>query len=476
MISILEMEESPTKLVLLGRGGVGKTTLRKIFFDRESPLVLIKDTLKPTLGADVNSYNLGLNIVVHDLAGQELNHWLTEGSSALDLSDIILIVLECTDDWDENIQIISQVQHVQLKIVPSATIIVFFHKIDLLTKLQLNKLKEKIEEFKKDPDLDLNVFLTSIQEKYIVDTFWSFIQSLKIGLCRKNNSSYRDYILKLELLKYFTQYHKADLDILEKKLNIKREYIQWYLHQQYSDGTLDFESNSEVVTIGKKGNSILNTLKYALKPKSKEILLSERDYIKGLILASKSGIPFYTYEAKPGFFNSLVIDERTSTEPGIISMFFAQIAEFGKTMDYNGLTSFQFGGHNLKIAAILKKDVLAIIFIDRIQIDQGIMKILNKYLNLVMKNYGDSIYNYFNTNNPEDIARLSRGLKDDIESLDVILKSHHQNKLEISKEKLLEMYLNLTNEKMDKVSSRDMKAILFQYLINESPDTLKEIQ
>lgn len=475
MNSMLDMEETATKLVLLGRAGVGKTTLRKIFFDRESPLVLIKESIKPTLGVDVNSYNLGMNIAVHDLAGQELNHWLTEGSSVLDLSDIILIVLECLDDWDENIQIIKQVQQVQLKIVPSATIVVFFHKIDLLTKLQLNKLKEKISAFEKDPDMEINIFLTSIQEKYILDTFWSFVQSFKIGLCRKNDTRYRDYIVKLELLKYFTKNNTVNLDNLEKKLKIKREYIQWYLHQLFVDGTLDLEPNSEIVTIGKKGNSTLNTLKYALKPKSKEILLSERDYIKGLILSSKSGIPFYTYEAKTDFFNTLVIDERTSTEPGIISMFFAQIAEFGKTMDFNGLTSFQFGGHNLKIAAILKKDVLAIIFIDRIQIDQGIMKILDEYLNLVMKNYGDSIYNYFNTNNPEDITRLSRGLKDDIESLDVILKSHHQNKLEFTKEKLLEMYLNLTNEKMDKISSRDMKAILFQYLIMESPETLKEI-
>ncbi|QEE17161.2 hypothetical protein DSAG12_02993 [Promethearchaeum syntrophicum] len=469
------MEETTTKLVLLGRGGVGKTTLRKIFFDRESPLVLIKDNLTPTLGAEVNSYNLGLNIAVHDLAGQELNHWLTDGSGALDLSDIILVVLECSDDWDENLQIIKQVQQIQSKNVPSAVIIAFFHKIDLLTSLQLDTLKARINEFRENNDLNVKIFLTSIQEKHILETFWAFIQSLKLGMCRKNNTNFRDYILKLELLRYFTKNSKADLNVLEKDLKIKREYIQWYLHQLFGDGTLDLEPNSEVVTIGKKGIATLNTLKYALNPKTKEILLSERDYIKGVILSDKTGIPFYTYEEVPGFFNTLVVDERTSSEPGIISMFFAQIVEFGKTMDYNGLTNFQFGGHNLKIASLLSKGVLAIFFVDRIQIDQGSMKILEEFLKSVFTNYGDSIYNYFVSNNPLDIARLSRNLKDDIESLDVILKSHHQNKSEFTKEKLLEMYLNLTEEKMDKISSRDMKSLLFQYLIMESPDTLKEI-
>jgi GTPase SAR1 family protein len=469
------MDDEIAKVVLLGRGGVGKTTLRKIFFDRESPLVLIRQTLSPTLGAEVNAYDLGLKIAVHDLAGQELNHWLTDGSSALDLSDAIFLILDCSDDWDDNMKIISQVQQVQLKKVPSAFIIVFFHKIDLLTKLQRANLKKKIPEAENYYGENIRIYLTSIQENYILETFWVFIQAFKKSMCRKHQVDFRDFIVKMELLRYFTQYSDANLDVLEKKLEIKREALQWYLHQLYANGTLHIDPNSEMVFVGEKGVKTLNTLQNALKPITQEIIYSERNYIRGVILSNKAGIPFYTYECEAGFFNHLVTDQRTNTEPGMISMFFAQIAEFGKSMDYNGLTSFQFGGYNLKIASFIKKDVLAIFFIDRIQIDRGIMKILKEFLKTIFASYGDSIYNYFRSNNIADIARLHRNLSSEIGDLDVIIKSVHQNKASISKEKLLEMYLNLSEESKDKISSRDMKAILFQYLIMESPDSLKEL-
>ncbi len=56
------------KILILGPPGIGKTTLRKIFFDEENPFELVHQTLEPTINVDINRYSFDTNIAVYDLS------------------------------------------------------------------------------------------------------------------------------------------------------------------------------------------------------------------------------------------------------------------------------------------------------------------------------------------------------------------------------------------------------------------------
>ena len=469
------MEDINVKVVLLGRAGVGKTTLKKIFFERANPLLLLKNAIEPTIGAESNLYDMGMKLAVHDLAGQELNSWLTEEQYVFDSSDVIFIILESADDWDANIEIYRKVRQILQNSHATSSISLIFHKIDLLTHLQFETLKQNIAELRKTIGINVEIYLTSIHEKYILDTFQAFVHSLKIGLCRRDNCIFQEYSIKLELLKYFSHHKQADYTYLEKKLHINAIDIIGYLKKMYEEGILILDPVEKDISLGPKGMKMLATLEHALNPKIKDILLSERDYIKGVILSDKQGIPFYTYEHSPDFFQSLIADQRSSAEPGIISMFFAQIVEFGKTMDYNGLTSFQFGGYNLKITSFVYNGFMIIFFIDRIDLDRGILISLEEFLHTLVDNNRETIQSALAKTESPEVSKLKEIISNDIQCLDVVLKSHHQNKTQFTKQQLLEMYMNLAHGKAEDVSVKKLQAVLFQYLIMESPESLQEI-
>ena len=59
------------KIVFIGPRNAGKTTLRKIFFEGEEPNQFLINPLEPTQGMENIIFNIGEEIVVFDLAGQQ---------------------------------------------------------------------------------------------------------------------------------------------------------------------------------------------------------------------------------------------------------------------------------------------------------------------------------------------------------------------------------------------------------------------
>ncbi|WP_457557601.1 ADP-ribosylation factor-like protein [Candidatus Harpocratesius sp.] len=469
------MESPKIKVIFLGRPGVGKTTLRKIFFDQQNPLKLLKQTFEPTLGAETQVYNFGMEIAVHDLAGQELKRWLTTDDYILEDTDVFILVLAATDEWEENMELFDSVQEIFRNKHISTTIAVFFHKIDLLTANQLTSLQKKIVELRKTAKFNTDFFTTSIQQKYLYDTFYAFIRALKASLYKIRNLDYYDFFIKVELIRYFITHDKAEYKEIEERLHIKPLEILAFINVLYKDGLLKQNKNLKTINVTEKGLEILEQIDNAFIPNVKEVILAEKNYIKGVILAEKSGIPFYTYEYSPGFFNSLITDKRSASEPGIISMFFAQILQFGQTMDYKGLNSFYLSGHNLRIVSRSYQNLMGIFLIDRIEMDQGIWKYFLDFMRNLSKVYGEKLHPFIDQQKLITDSELQTQLTQDIQYLDMVLKSHHQNKTHFSKKKLLEMYINLMQEEKDSVTLSELQSILFQYLIMESPESLREI-
>ena len=90
------------KILLIGPSGVGKTTLKKIFFEQSNPIQLLKESLEPTVDKVTTKYDIGGIIAIHDLAGQQINHWLSDSPQAFYEADLIICVLDSSKEWEEN--------------------------------------------------------------------------------------------------------------------------------------------------------------------------------------------------------------------------------------------------------------------------------------------------------------------------------------------------------------------------------------
>ncbi len=161
------------KIVFIGPPGVGKTTLRKIFFEYQSAEQLMQFALDPTYGAESIVLNLGQPIGIFDLAGQENYKWLdtVEMEIFVDTTYIIAVV-DVTTSIDSIAEFTSRIVKVRDKVCPRATIFLLAHKIDLLTSDKLDEKKKTIYNRLKQVRL-IKIEFTSILRAH-------FLRTLKI--------------------------------------------------------------------------------------------------------------------------------------------------------------------------------------------------------------------------------------------------------------------------------------------------------
>ena len=107
------------KIIFTGPPQVGKTTLRKIFFEGENPTKLLEYSLTPTHGQETILLKLQENVGVFDLAGQENHRWMeTEAKSVFIDADIIICVLDISAPLDTMMDFTKKLQKLRLKITP----------------------------------------------------------------------------------------------------------------------------------------------------------------------------------------------------------------------------------------------------------------------------------------------------------------------------------------------------------------------
>lgn len=175
---------SAQKLLVLGRAGTGKTTIKKIIFEGEDPKELLVNPLDPTRGLSPSVYSwLDLKIGLFDSSGQELDSLLNnkdEYDLAFDNTDVIIYVLDYPKWINDPDDIIAEVQRIndiiKFNSYP-AGLILFIHKIDLIDKKNrkgvlkkiTNKLKEKFQ---------FPIYFTSIHPEFIFSLYNAFYEIL----------------------------------------------------------------------------------------------------------------------------------------------------------------------------------------------------------------------------------------------------------------------------------------------------------
>ncbi len=212
------------KIVFTGPPKVGKTTLRKIFFEGENPSKLLEYSLTPTHGKESILLKLQENVGIFDLAGQENQRWYeTDEKSVFFDSHIIILVLDISSPKEEMVSFTKKVLKLKKEITPSSFVYLLIHKIDLISKDQLSYIKVKLNEEFSDEKL-LKIAYTSIMKDSFLPTFTLFTEILKqsIGFEKDEDEKYEDEKYSLKFLEYIV----GILDIIEKNVVITKEEIQ----------------------------------------------------------------------------------------------------------------------------------------------------------------------------------------------------------------------------------------------------------
>lgn len=178
-ISIFLGESSSKKVLVIGRAGTGKSTIKKIVFEGNDPKDLLFNPLEPTRGIVPSVYSwLDLKLGLFDSSGQELND-LLEGKLdndqilAFENTDIIIYLFDYPT-WISNSQlIIDDIQQV-LAILKDKSyktkLILFFHKIDLIEKeSRENVLVSITNDLRKK--FDIVIYYTSIYPNLIYSLY-----------------------------------------------------------------------------------------------------------------------------------------------------------------------------------------------------------------------------------------------------------------------------------------------------------------
>ena len=171
------------KILLLGRAGVGKSTLKEMIFEGSNPDELLIHSLAPTRGIETSVYSwLDLELSVFDTSGQELKSLLEDESEqllAFGGVDIVIYIFDY-EIWHSNSQEISdeikEVNKIMRRINKQAQLIIIFHKIDLIPKIIRNNVKILTYQIQSIVNLPIkhSVYFTSIDQEYIYSVHNAF--------------------------------------------------------------------------------------------------------------------------------------------------------------------------------------------------------------------------------------------------------------------------------------------------------------
>ena len=396
------------KIIFTGPAGVGKTTLRKIFFEGDNPTKLLEYSLTPTHGQESTLLKLQENIGVFDLAGQENQRWFeTEAKSTFVDADIIICVLDISSSTEDMVNFAKKLLKLRKEITPSSYIYILLHKIDLISKDELVLMKDTFNN-ELHEEKSLRIVGTSIMEDSFLPTFSLFTEILKLSLGMKHDRE-GQYDLK------FLEYVVSTLDLIEQKGELPKdeikdklglphflfnEFIDYLKKKDFIDGS-KLESES-VISSTKTGRSYFNKMKNkfsieALKNLEKMLetpRIKEIPPFLGLLLADQNGRILMSNEAYEGAFELFLRindDQEKTTELEVIPMFISAIEKFAEQINIQGIPGFKLAGANLKIHS-LKYDSGTFSIFCRTDVKFSIVeKDILEWFDIVMKTYKTEI-------------------------------------------------------------------------------------
>ena len=256
------------KLLLLGRAGVGKSTLKEMIFEGKNPDDLLIQSLAPTRGIETSVYSwLDLELSVFDTSGQELTSLLKDESDQLIAFggvDIVIYVLDYAiwhSDSQDIADEIKEIHKIIRKINKQAQLILLFHKIDLIPKMIQNNVKILTYQIQSIVNLPIkhSIYFTSIDKDYIYSVHNAFSEIVS-RFSKKNFSLKKslDNTIKnfSECICYITDYNNSVIvqsksDDFNINLIYESNRIFYYLSRANNESTYN-DGKPHMLNVGDK--------------------------------------------------------------------------------------------------------------------------------------------------------------------------------------------------------------------------------
>lgn len=403
------------KVLFLGPGGIGKTTLKKIFFEYANPVQLLNETLEPTYGAEISHYSLGTKIALYDLAGQQLTEWLTTASEIFIDTNLIFLILDSREEFSKNLEICQKLATIRINFCPSSIIAVFFHKVDLLMLEEFKELESKVQ--KQFPsELNMDLFLTSISENFFIQLYQNFTTILKKCINFFENMDSKITLLNIQIFSMFLQNKSILISDLQKKLEIPFEILQMSITQMQVKGIITHIGDT--ITLNKTGEEMIKNLESKITHRIKETITLERNYIRGLLLSDEFGKTFFIIETIPEFFKNLMTKTQGIPDPSLVAMFIGAIKDFGLTLDPSGFSTIQLSGENLQIISVIFQKIYGIFFINVPFIDSKLYSILKSFVQNIFEEFHEQIIHFLQSGAISNIQYLRQMMDMKVKELD----------------------------------------------------------
>jgi GTPase SAR1 family protein len=237
------------KIVLVGPAGTGKTSIKKTFFEKCSPITLLENPLKPSRGINTSNYSLlDSELGIFDLAGQENDLWLSDSNqSVFENSNIIICVFDIHNSVESIIQFLLSIYYIQQALnLESCYIVTFLHKVELVSNSYIEQKIKTINNFVKTHHpmaTHFEIYKTSITQYYYYNTFRILSNLLKLILSHEEKF---DQINQLDDIRsqYRLFFDGIDskqiwMDDLFSKLNYSEDNIRTYIKELQKKGFIN---------------------------------------------------------------------------------------------------------------------------------------------------------------------------------------------------------------------------------------------
>ncbi|MFX0101085.1 MAG: hypothetical protein ACFFCS_16035 [Candidatus Hodarchaeota archaeon] len=360
------------KITFIGPAGVGKTTLRKIFFEGENSQYLLRFALDPTLGKESIVLDFKDKIGVFDLAGQENKRWFnSEDKEVFYNTDVILCVIDVTFTSEEIIDFLRKVIEVRHDLGLNSFIYLVIHKIDLLSQKELSNMQKRVlkglKQIKK-PNY-LRIEYTSITERNFLDTLLVFVDILQTTVKKTIPLEKLDFGLVksiLILLDQFVDQNEMDYEALKRFFIRNTSFLQF--SEERLEELITQLTAKKILEISEKDDKKTVILTFEGKVKVNNLLVNfslenlqklEQDFAEiepppvinvppflGFLLADELGRTIMAVDCELGGFRTH-LGKDTDVEVELIPMFINALDNFSREIYVIDLNEFKLTGHNL---------------------------------------------------------------------------------------------------------------------------------
>ncbi|OLS12282.1 MAG: hypothetical protein RBG13Loki_4105 [Promethearchaeota archaeon CR_4] len=487
------------KLILIGPPGVGKTSIKQIFFDGQNADQLLKSPLEPTRGNELTIVEFEWEkIAINDLSGQELDRWLTHEQDVFNHADLVLIFLDVSSKWETQIEFVEDLFELLIKRAPGAKVTIFLHKTDLVKPEIQDLIMGRMTGLRKNSPFLFDFHFTSIVGNFFpkfLDLFFESMFNLHIPdesyAPIVQSSLHRIYQILHHLYKngeisenYLLIENNLTPDVFKplKEVLMKLQFISetpttsghnYQLQQKGKDFYFFIKNYFETLTEPVAGK------KKSEKDRNKRKL---GESILGVIISDNIGRELCIIETSANELFDILNVKGINSDAMVnfVSMFLSALFSINPTNELANLTEILLKGTEIDYYILQKKPFFFIFFVDP-EVPVSILKDpLNQVADVVIHQFQDLFAIFKQQGNiPPSIRDLKVFLLSQIQVINANTKQKTKQNLydEIHAK---EIFLHLDelahdpNVNFNKIKS--MKKQLLGVILNKNPKKIHELE